>query len=389
MHPVAERGGDTMAVDRSDPQGVGGAKPVPDALRRLRAAGQSIWLDTISREILRSGELARLVRLGLGGVTSNPTIFEKAIAVGDAYPEVPGLLASGLDPEAVFEQVAVADIRDAADQLRPTFDARAGSDGFVSLEVSPRLANDTAGTIAAARRIWLAVDRPNLMIKIPATIAGIPAIADTVANGINVNVTLLFNVERYVAVANAYLDGLERFRQSGGDLARVSTVASFFVSRVDTAVDGRLAGIPGTAHLIGKSAIANARIAYAHYRNIASTPRWQALADHGARPMRLLWASTSVKNPALHPTYYVDALIGPDTVNTVPAPTLDAIFAGVDVARSIDAPGEIVQAETLLQEVMSHGIDLDALTDRLELDGVASFEASYTAIIEALTARRA
>ena len=356
-------------------------------LHRLRDLGQSIWLDTISRPLLDSGDLARLVALGLGGVTSNPSIFEKAIGAGNDYPEIPTLLNAGHDAEAVLELVAVADIQRAADILRPTYEARGGADGFVSLEVSPRLAHDTHATIEAARRLWAAVDRPNLMVKIPATREGIPAIATAIGEGINVNVTLLFAVDRYLDAAHAYLDGLDRFAASGGVLSNVSSVASFFVSRVDTAVDAAV----GVSHpdLHGLAAIANARVAYGAWLDLASSPRWQGLAARGAHPQRLLWASTSVKNPSLPATYYVDALIGPDTVDTVPAPTLDAILGGDDGAtRTIDSSGAIEGARALLARLDVLGIDLHALTDRLEAEGVASFASAYDAILRAIDARR-
>lgn len=360
---------------------------VPGVLHHLRDLGQSIWLDTISRPLLDSGELAHLVAIGLGGVTSNPSIFEKAIGSGSDYPEIPALLLAGHDAEAVLETVAVADIRRAADILKPAYDARGAADGFVSLEVSPRLAHDTSATIEAARRLWAAVDRPNLMVKIPATREGIPAIAAAIAEGINVNVTLLFAVDRYLDAANAYLDGLERLAAVGGDLSRVSSVASFFVSRVDTAVDAEL----GDAHpeVRGKAAIANARVAYAAWIDLAASPRWRALVGRGANPQRLLWASTSVKNPAYPSTYYVDALVGSETVDTVPAPTLDAILTGDrEVLRTIDAPGAVDEARAHLMRIHGAGIDLGAITDRLEAEGVASFAAAYDAILRAIEARR-
>jgi transaldolase len=297
------------------------------------------------------------------------------------------LLLAGHDAEAVLETVAVADIRRAADILKPAYDARGAADGFVSLEVSPRLAHDTSATIEAARRLWAAVDRPNLMVKIPATREGIPAIAAAIAEGINVNVTLLFAVDRYLDAANAYLDGLERLAAVGGDLSRVSSVASFFVSRVDTAVDAEL----GDAHpeVRGKAAIANARVAYAAWIDLAASPRWRALVGRGANPQRLLWASTSVKNPAYPPTYYVDALVGSETVDTVPAPTLDSILTGDrEVLRTIDAPGAVDEARAHLMRIHGAGIDLGAITDRLEAEGVASFAAAYDAILRAIEARR-
>src|SRR5262245_12465442 len=305
-------------------------------LRALNVFGQSVWLDYIRRSLITSGELRRLVdHDGLRGVTSNPSIFEKAVSGSADYNdlfEAPD--ARRLDAKALYEKLAVRDIQDAAETMRPVFNATSRRDGYVSLEVSPLLAYDTTGTIEEARRLWQAVARENLMIKVPATAEGIPAIRDLISEGINVNVTLLFSRDAYEQVANAYIEGLETRAARGGDLSRLASVASFFVSRIDTAVDTLIAARMETttdAHersvlqgLAGKVAIANARLAYQRYREIFSGPRWQALADKGAQTQRLLWASTGTKNARYRDVMYVEELVGPDTVNTIPQATLEA-----------------------------------------------------------------
>ena len=306
-------------------------------LRELETAGQAVWLDYLHRQIIDDGELARLIEQdGVKGLTSNPSIFEKAIGDGDAYDgRVRAELTRGdRTPKALYERIAIADIQAAADVFRPTFDRLGGKDGFVSLEVSPTLANDTAGTIAEARRLWGAVGRPNLMIKVPGTEAGVPAIRQLVGEGINVNVTLLFGVDAYLAVADAHMAGLEAFKASGGDIRLVHGVASFFVSRIDTkidnAIDARLKDNPPTdaalrlRRLRGKIAIANAKRAYQRYLELIDGPRWKPLAAAGAAPQRLLWASTGVKDPAYPDTLYAASLIGRDTVDTMPPKTMDA-----------------------------------------------------------------
>ncbi len=359
------------------------ARPADTALRRLHALGQSVWLDNISRSLIRSGELKALMDEGLLGMTSNPTIFEKAITAGADYDDQLAAVARQAgSPAAIFEALAIKDIQDAADVLRPAYDALDGADGFVSLEVSPKLADDTQGSIDDASRLFAAVSRPNVMIKIPGTQAGIAAIRESVARGININVTLLFDVDRYEAVANAYIDGLEQLAKAGKPIARVASVASFFVSRVDTAVDAQLQDQPQHQALLGTAAVNNAKVAYERFERIFSGPRWQALADKGARVQRVLWASTSTKNPAYKATKYVDPLIGPHTINTVPPQTLDAIRTMPDLRVSIR--DDLATAHQQLAALSKAGIDLKAVADKLEVDGVASFAKSYDDLLAAI-----
>ncbi len=347
-----------------------------NALRRLHELGQSIWLDFISRELITSGELDRLIDLGLLGMTSNPTIFEKAIASSTAYDaQLAALAGRGLASQAIFEALAIKDIQDAADRLRPVYDRLAGADGFVSLEVSPALAHDTEATVAEVERLWRAVARPNVMIKIPATQEGLPAIARSIAKGINVNVTLLFDVDRYEAVVNAYFEGLERRAAAGQPIDGIASVASFFVSRVDTAVDKLLAQRPEHAHLLGTAAVANAKVAYERFERLFASARFARLSQQGARIQRVLWASTSTKNPAYPDLKYVEPLIGPHTVNTVPPPTLEAILDHATVRLSIREGVE--EAHAALAALAAAGIDLKAVTKQLEDEGVAAFARSY------------
>jgi len=343
-------------------------------LASLANLGQSIWLDNISRGLLSSGGLQTLVDDGVLGVTSNPTIFEKAISGSAEYDDqLAEVSRAGASPEDAFEALAIQDIRDAADVLRPIYDRLDGADGYVSLEVSPRLAGDTEGTAKAAERLWHAVGRPNLMIKIPATAEGLSAITATLAKGINVNVTLLFDVDRYESVAWAYVKGLEMLAGAGKPLDRIASVASFFVSRVDTAIDALL----GDTHagLRGQAAIANAKLAYERFESIFASQRFAALRAKGARPQRVLWASTSTKNPAFKDTMYIDSLIGPDTVNTVPPATLDAIKDHAE-ARITIRDG-LAEAHAVMQSLRAAGVDLKAVAVRLEREGVASFAKSF------------
>jgi transaldolase len=355
------------------------------ALHRLQALGQSVWLDSISRDLIHSGDLQRLVDQGLLGMTSNPTIFEKAITAGADYDDLLRQEAhAGKSPSQIFEALAVRDIQEAADVLRPLYDRLDGEDGYVSLEVSPHLAGDTEGTIAEAERLWKAVDRPNVMIKIPGTAAGLPAIAATLAKGINVNVTLLFDVDRYEAVTGAYLEGLERYARSGGahPLRRIASVASFFVSRVDTLVDGLLEEKPEGKSLMGLAAVANAKRAYGIFNRVFGGERFAPLKADGARVQRVLWASTSTKNPAYPDLKYVDSLIGPHTVNTVPQPTLEAILDHVVVTEALsEGMGE---AEAQLEALKRAGIDMHAVGVKLEADGVALFAKSYDDLLAAI-----
>lgn len=365
-------------------------------LLKLRDLGQSIWLDYIRRDLIQSGELARLVEQdGVSGLTSNPAIFEKAISSGVEYAEAIRLAArAGLESQAAYESIAIDDIRAAADVMKGVFEATDGADGFVSLEVSPRLAHDTEGTVEEGRRLWRAVDRPNLMIKVPGTPAGIPAIRWLIAQGVSVNVTLLFARSAYEAAANAYLDGLEEWIDAKGGARQVASVASFFVSRIDTAVDTqverKLSGAPeaemdGLGSLRGKVAIANAKLAYAHYTHLLSGERWKRLASAGARPQRLLWASTGTKNPAYSDVLYVEELIGRDTVNTLPPATLGAFRDHGRVRASLAE--DLPRAGALLADLKSSGISLDELTGSLLDEGVAQFADAYDKLLAALASR--
>jgi transaldolase len=356
-------------------------------LHDLHAQGQSVWLDYIRRGILGSGELAEMIgRYDLRGVTSNPSIFEQAIGKSDDYDAaLERLAADGADGNAAYEALALEDIRDAADLFRPVFDAAGGHDGFVSLEVSPELAHDTAGTLAEARRLWAALDRPNAMIKVPGTDEGLPAIEQLIADGVNVNVTLLFSLAGYEKVMEAYVRGLERRAQAGQPLGHVASVASFFISRVDGAVDAQLEALARDASddarrdhlkgLMGRAAVANAKVAYARFQEVFSGPRWAALEAQGAKVQRPLWASTSTKNPAYRDVIYVEELIGPHTVNTMPLATVKA-FADHGVAsRTVDL--DVNAARAVLAGLHELGIELDEVTERLQVEGVEKFIKSF------------
>jgi transaldolase/glucose-6-phosphate isomerase len=368
-------------------------------LRNLAAAGQAVWLDFLHRRILETGELQRLIdRDGLRGVTSNPTIFEKAIGDGDTYDAALTRMITEADAEIIdlYERLAIDDIKMAADQLRPLWESLGGRDGFVSLEVSPYLAMDTEGTIAEARRLWRAVDRPNLMIKVPGTSAGVPAIRALIADGINVNVTLLFSVQAYAAAAEAHISGLEARRAAGADVSTVQGVASLFVSRidglVDKSIDVRLADaanaeVTALRKLRGRVAIANAKIAYQHYLQLIRSPRWRSLGEAGAAPQRLLWASTGTKDPAYSDVLYVESLIGPDTVNTMPPATMDAFRDHGTVRDSLDSSVE--EARRVLAETTRLGLNLRGVTDALVAAGVASFSQSFDQLLGAVATKRA
>jgi len=355
-------------------------------LLELGRLGQSPWYDYITRDLIASGKLARLIAEdGLRGMTSNPTIFEKAISGSEDYDEDIRRLAEGKTPQEIFEALAVDDVRAACDAFRPLYDATQGADGLVSLEVSPELAHDTAGTIAEAKRLWSAVDRPNAMIKIPGTQAGLPAIEESLAQGISINVTLLFSVERYGEVIEAFLRGLERRKVGGQAVNRLNSVASFFVSRVDGRVDAALDKLADPKGLRGTIAIANAAMAYAMFEESRATPRWAMLAAAGARPQRPLWASTSTKDPKYPDTYYVEALIAPDTVNTLPPDTFDAYRDhGKPMVRIHEA---IAAAPARLHALAEAGVDLAAVTKFLEDDGVAKFAESYTKLLAGIEAK--
>jgi len=353
----------------------------------LSDAGVSIWLDDLSRERLESGNLQQLVdEKNVVGVTTNPTIFAAALKNGDVYAgQLRELAAEGLDVDAAVERITTDDVRWAADVLRPVYDRTNGYDGYVSIEVDPRLSRDTEGTIAMARRLWQTVDRPNVMIKIPATVEGLPAITAAIADGINVNVTLIFSIERYRSVMDAYLDGLEKAREKGLDLSKIASVASFFISRVDTAVDTVLDGRPNKgAGLRGKAAIANADAAYQAYKSVFETDargRWAALRDAGARPQRPLWASTGVKNPDYRDTMYVEDLVAPGVVNTMPEATLNAFADHGNVAGDAMS-GTADQAQAVLKDLDAAGVNMNAVTNHLEDDGLTKFEQSWAQLLD-------
>jgi transaldolase len=348
--------------------------PAHPVLRELTAAGVSIWLDDISRERLRTGNLAELIRdWAVTGVTSNPTIFAHAVAHGDAYDQqLRDLAIRGVQTEEAARDIATYDIRWGADVLRPVYDATDGVDGRVSIEVDPRIARDTAKSIAEARALWWMVDRPNMFIKIPATLEGLPAITASLAEGISVNVTLIFALERYGQVIDAFMTGLEQALEAGRDISRLASVASFFVSRVDTEVDSRLdkIGTPEAATLRGKAAIANARLAYELYEQRISTPRWQALRQAGAKVQRPLWASTSTKDPAYDDTMYVVDLVAPDTVNTMPEATLRATADHARL-RGDTVHGTYDQSRQVFADLAKLGIEYDDVVRVLEEERVS------------------
>ena len=354
----------------------------------LRGCGQSIWLDYIERGLLEDGGLQRLIEDdGIAGVTSNPSIFEKAITTTGQYDATIARLADGgADADEIYLQLVSDDIRSAADILRPVYDETGGRDGFVSLEVSPHLAYDTDASIAQARTLWERVDRPNLMVKIPGTAAGLPAIEQLIADGININVTLLFSVERYREVADAYMNGLEARARRALPLDGIASVASFFLSRIDSAVDKQIDALETGKELEGKTAIACARAAYSAFRAVSAHDRWQKLSELGARPQRLLWASTSTKNPAYSDILYVESLIGPLTVNTVPPETLDAYRERGKPTQTIDQDLERVAVQ--LHELKRRGIDLQAVAHQLETEGVRKFVDAFDNLLDSLDGER-
>jgi transaldolase len=355
-----------------------------DSLRQLSDAGVAIWLDDMSRGRLVTGTLAELVRdKHVVGVTTNPTIFQKAISDSDQYDNQLGDLAiRGVDVEEAVRMITTQDVRAACDLLRPAYDASDGVDGRVSIEVDPRLAHETERTIAEARQLWWLVDRPNVYIKIPATKAGVPAIAQCLAEGINVNVTLIFGIERYREVMDAFVEGVERARASGVDITRLTSVASFFVSRVDTEVDKRLEklGSPEATELRGKAAIANTRLAFQAYEEVFGTDRWTTLADAGAKPQRPLWASTGVKDPSYDDTQYVLDLVTRGIVNTMPEATLDAV-ADHGVFKGDTIRGEYASAAATMQALKEAGVDMDDVVQVLEDEGVEKFEVSWNDLL--------
>jgi transaldolase len=360
--------------------------------------GQSVWQDDISRDMLNQGAIRRAIEeIGIRGLTSNPTIFEKAIAAGTAYDEeIASLLERDLGVEAIFETLAVHDIQDACDLFRPIYDESGGEDGFVSIEVSPMAARDAARTTSDARRLWAAVDRPNLMVKIPGTSESVPVIRQMLEEGININITLLFSIASYERVARAYIDALVARKAANRSVDRIDSVASFFVSRVDTLVDKlldeKIAAFDDPRDkrwlesLKGKAAVANAKIAYQSFQRLFHGPQWEQLVAAGAVVQRPLWASTSVKNPAYPDTMYVDELIGPHTVNTMPRPTIEAFLDHGVVTRTVDT--DVAQAHETMRELAAAGIDIDAVTAQLEDEGIASFAKSIDSLLAGVSAKR-
>jgi transaldolase len=357
-------------------------------LQRLSALGQSVWVDFLSRDSIRGGHLQELLDdHSVVGATSNPTIFQKAMTAGSAYDEqLHELAAQGSDVAETFWALAERDIKDACDLFRPVWEGSGRRDGYVSLEVDPRLAYDTLETYREAIRLHSTLDRPNLMVKIPATKPGLAAVEDVIAKGHSINVTLIFSLRRYAEVAESYLRGIERLVAEGGDPSRVASVASFFVSRIDTEADRRLDEIGGHDELKGSLAIANAKLAYRHYREAFAGPRWEFLAGKGATPQRVLWASTSTKNPAYRDTMYVEELIGPDTVNTMPEETIKA-YQGHG-SPQVRLESDLEGARRLFDELERAGVDYADLTDTLEREGVEKFAESFDQLLEALSAKR-
>ncbi len=356
-------------------------------LHQLSELGQSVWIDVLSRDMLRSGELERLMEEdAVVGVTSNPSIFQKALAAGEAYDEqLKEELREERDPKELFIRLAARDVGDACDLLRRVWDGGGGQDGYVSIEVDPTLAYETEATIAEATRLHELIDRPNLFVKIPATEAGLPAIEEMIARGKSINVTLIFSLERYVEVAEAYVRGLERLVEAGGDPSSLTSVASFFVSRVDTEADRRLDELGGHDDLKGELAVANAKLAYQRYKDIFRGVGWEPLATAGATPQRCLWASTSTKNPDYRDVMYVEQLIGPKTVNTMPLETVSAFQDHGEVALTLEQG--VDEAERVLERLAEAGVDYDDVTATLEREGVEKFSDSFSELIDGIRAK--
>jgi transaldolase len=357
-------------------------------LHQVSALGQSIWIDYLSRRLIKEGELERLMREDtVVGVTSNPTIFQKAISEGDAYDEqMREVLAEEDDAKEVFLKLAVKDVKDACDLLRSVWDEGEGQDGYVSIEVDPSLAFDTDATIAEAQRLHELVDKPNCFVKIPATEAGLPAIEEMIARGRNINVTLIFSLQRYSEVVEAYLRGIERLVESGGNPSKVASVASFFVSRVDTEADRRLDEAGAPDDLKGKLAVANAKLAYQRYKEIFSGSRWESLREKGATTQRCLWASTSTKNPDYRDVMYVEELIGPETVDTMPEETIVAFQDHGEVALTLEQ--DLDEAKRVFERVAEAGVDYDDVVAVLEQEGVQKFSASFAELMEGVRSKR-
>ncbi|MGA9532339.1 MAG: transaldolase [Anaerolineales bacterium] len=344
-------------------------------LDRLVELGQSAWLDYLRRAYLESGQMQERIDQGVRGVTSNPSIFNNAISKNDDYDhQIAALVSEGKDTRQIYEALVVQDIQRTCDLFRPTYDGSGGADGYVSLEASPSLARDTEGTIEEVTHFHQLVNRPNLMIKIPATKQGFPAIQEMLSRGVNINITLMFSLSQYDAVAEAYLSGLEAFKASGGDPSKMASVASFFVSRVDTKVDKALDEL-GVDDIRGEIGIANAKAAYRRFRQTFKGERWQQLADDGARVQRVLWGSTSTKDPSYPDTMYVDNLIGPDTINTAPPETLDAFIDHGTAARTVDQ--DLDQADAALERLAEIGIEIDQVTDELLEEGLVKFSDAF------------
>jgi transaldolase len=360
-----------------------------NALHRLHADhDQSPWIDFIDRELLESGKLDEMIDDGIRGLTSNPTIFAKAVATGQYDELIRREIEAGDDAHQIYERIAVEDVGAAADHLRRVYDESGGTDGFASIEVEPELGDDTDGTIARARDLWAKLDRPNVFIKIPATEAGIPAVETAIAEGINVNVTLMFSVEVYERIARAYIAGLRRARDAGHDVGRIASVASFFVSRVDTKIDKRLEELDtrGALEARGRVAIANAKLAYESFGRIFGGDDFADLRQAGARVQRCLWASTSTKNPDYRDVLYVEELIGPETVNTMPLETIEAFLDHGHLERTLDR--DVDGARQAIREVEAQGISLDAVTAELIEEGVASFAKSFDELISTIESKR-
>jgi transaldolase/glucose-6-phosphate isomerase len=365
----------------------------------LQKFGQSPWLDYIRRDLITSGELKRLIAEdGLRGMTSNPSIFEKAITGSTDYADLlVQLHAQGMSTGDIYERIAIRDIQDAADLLLPVYTATNRRDGYVSLEVSPTLARNTQGSIEEARRLWKSVGRENIMIKVPGTPEGVPAVRQLISEGININITLLFSQEAYVAVADAYIDGLEARQKAGKDVSKIASVASFFVSRIDALVDSIVSTRLKTANspqeettlrgLLGKVAIANAKQAYKRYGTIFASARWKALAAQGAQTQRLLWASTSTKNPGYRDVLYIEDLIGPDTVNTIPPATMDAFRDHGKVSRTLDA--DVDAANQIMSELAGAGISMKEVTDKLLEEAIKLFDDAFTKLLAAVDNKKA
>jgi transaldolase len=354
--------------------------------QQIHDAGQSLWLDFVSRKIIVNGSLKKMIDAGtIQGLTSNPSIFQKAVEGGDDYDDLFKKLASEkLNAEQFFDRLAIRDIQDAADLFRGVYDKAQGRDGYVSIEVSPRIASDTKASLSEARRLWKAVDRPNLMVKIPGTVEGLPAIEQALSEGININITLLFSVERYAQVAEAYLRALEARVKRGEDVSRLHSVASFFVSRIDTLVDKELEKKGNTA-LLGKVAIANAKMAYQHFLKEFGGARWEALEKKGAHRQRLLWASTGTKNPKYSDVIYIEELIGKPTVNTVPQNTLEAFLDHGKVRPSLNE--DVEGARRTMKDLEATGISMKKVTDQLVVEGVKLFEESFDKLLGAIGQR--